>query len=205
MSEKIHDIADLLPEGVSDTTVKDIADLMDSVIKEQVESEKTVLEAKVHAYLRMQVDELKEQARRELELEDDTFRNAQLFEAVRSVMAVELNKDDEDHAISKMSAGAEQAQQEVEVLVDELSKALVENERLENTVHVLSDKIGVLSEQRKRLETEVTDLEESKEKPFKSSEKAMVIAENIATPSRKVDNAFLTDDVMKFMPFTKKE
>jgi hypothetical protein len=43
-------------------------------------------------------------------------------------------------------------------------------------------------------------LKEATKKPFKSSEKAVVVSENNVKVERSGNNDFLTEDMMKFMP-----
>ena len=100
--EQMNDIAQLLPEGLSDDAVNEIAKLVDQTISEQVEQAVKNLESQVVAFVRTNVEELKEQAIRELELENDTFRNAQLFESMKSLMAVELKEEDEATALTSI-------------------------------------------------------------------------------------------------------
>ena len=83
---KITDINELLPDGLSENTVEKIFSLVDSTINEQVTKQSTILESRVNAYLRNKIDQIKEQAMVELAEENELFRNAQLFESVRSVL-----------------------------------------------------------------------------------------------------------------------
>ena len=76
----LKNIADILPEGLDESTVQAVFELVDSTINEQVAEKVGLLEAKVNAYLRTKVDRLKEQALAELSEESEVFRNARLFE-----------------------------------------------------------------------------------------------------------------------------
>ena len=100
MDDKIEKISNLLPEGLNESTVTQIFEMVDSVINDQVQEKITLLEAKVNAYLRTKVDQLKEQAMAELCEESEVFRNAKLFDSVRTLMSFELNEDDEQNAVS---------------------------------------------------------------------------------------------------------
>ena len=202
MSDKIDSIAEILPEELSESTVEQIAELVDSVIHEQVEHEITTLNAKVQAYLRLKIDEIKEQAITELELENETFKNARLFETMKAYMAMELSQGDEDNAVASIKEDYEKLEQEVSFLTEELDRALVDNQKFNKSISVLSDQLEILESVVTEREEEIQSLEEDKEAPFKSSEQAYVIAENLSRPNRTVDNEFLTEEVMKFMPFT---
>ena len=62
----IKNIADILPEGLNESTVEAIFEMVDSTINEQVDEKIGLLEAKVSAYLRSKIDQLKDQALTEL-------------------------------------------------------------------------------------------------------------------------------------------
>jgi len=208
--KNIKNIVDILPEGLSESTIESIFELVDSTINEQVQEKITLLEAKVNAYLRTKIDQLKEQALTELSEENDVFRNAKLFEAVRTLMALELNNPDEENALSEMTSQHGELQEEFDVLTEQINHLVVENEKLQNTVKVFDDKLYLqeqtvdeLESDKKQLLEEVENLEASKEEAFVSSEKAVIISEadKEINEERTYSNEFLTDEVMKFMPF----
>jgi chromosome segregation ATPase len=208
--KNIKNIVDILPEGLSESTIESIFELVDSTINEQVQEKITLLEAKVNAYLRTKVDQLKEQALTELSEENDVFRNAKLFEAVRTLMALELNNSDEENALSEMTSQHGELQEEFDVLTEQINHLVVENEKLQNTVKVFDNKLSLqeqmvdeLESNKKQLLEEVENLEASKEEAFVSSEKAVIISEadKEVNEERTYKNEFLTDEVMKFMPF----
>jgi septal ring factor EnvC (AmiA/AmiB activator) len=207
----IKKIADLLPEGLDESTVEAIFQLVDSTINEQVQSQVRLLESKVTAYLRTKVDDLKEHALTELSEESEVFRNARLFESVRSLMALELSEVDEENAVNDITSQYTELQEEFDVLSGQINSVVTENEKLEGTVKVLSDKVSLTESQlyeteenNKQLLEEVANLEASKEEAFVSSEKAIVISnsEKEINEERTPDNEFLTDEVMKYMPFS---
>ena len=207
----INKIADLLPEGLDESTVETIFKLVDSTINEQVQSQVRLLESKVTAYLRTKVDDLKQQAMTELAEESEVFRNARLFESVRSLMALELSESDEENAVNDITSQYAELQEEFDVLSEQINTVVAENEKLEGTIKVLSDKVSLTESQlyeteenNQQLLEEVANLEASKEEAFVSSEKAIVIsnAEKEINEERTPNNEFLTDEVMKFMPFS---
>ena len=204
-TEQTLPIAELLPEGLSQAAVTEIAALVNNVISEHVEDKTRELEAKVTGFIRSRVDELKDQAMRELTEEDETMRNAALFESVKTLMTLELNKNDEENALSDLVEEQQEFETEVTVLTDELRKSFEENERTHTLLNALNAKVDKLEEDKATLLEAVDILEESKEMPFKSSEKAVIIAEDV--DKKEVDqldilarNDLLTPEVMKFMP-----
>jgi len=210
---KIKNIADILPEGLDESTVEAIFGLVDSTINEQVDEKIGLLEAKVNAYLRTKVDQLKEQALTELSEESEVFRNARLFESVRTLMALELNSDDEEGALSEMTSQHGELQEEFDVLTEQVNALVRENEKLQTTVKVLDSKVSItensveeLEGQKAQLLEEVENLEAASDEKFNSSERAVVVSradqeinENERT---QFSNEFLNDEVMKFMPFS---
>jgi prophage DNA circulation protein len=208
----VKNIADILPEGLNESTVNEIFTMVDSVINEQVGEKIKLLEARVSAYLRTKVDQLKEQALNELAEENEVFRNARLFESVRTLMALELNNNDDETALSEMTSQLGETQEEFDVLVEQFNNAVEENEKLQNTIKVLDNKVSLtegivteLSEEKEQLLNEVENLEASKEEAFASSEQAVIISnadrEINEERTQTNGNEFLTDEVMKYMPF----
>ena len=131
----LNNIAEILPEGLDESTVEAIFGLVDSTINEQVEEKIGLLEAKVNAYLRTKIDQLKEQALAELSEENEVYRNARLFESVRTLMALELTTDDEDSALSEMTNQHGELQEEFDVLTEQVNSLVLENDKLQNTTY----------------------------------------------------------------------
>lgn len=213
MSE-VKTIAELLPEGLSEETVTQIAELVDTVIKEEVNERVKLLEAKVKGFLRMEITSIKEHALRELQEESEVYKNAQLFESIKSLMALELGQKDEESAVAQVVREQSEVEEENSVLIEELNSASKHIQELERTVKVLSKKnkaleehASILEQTTNQLEEEMSKLEEQATLPFKSSEKAIMIAEEMEnTPVKKeskVNNQFLTESVMALMPKTK--
>ena len=203
--EQTLPIAELLPEGLSEAAVSEIAMLVNSVITEQVDEKIRSLEAKVQGFIRARVDTLKDQAVRELQEENETMRNASLFESVKTLMALEMTKDDEDNAISDLVQEQQEYEAEVDILTEELKKSFDETEKMNTSLKALSRKVDRLEEDKATLLEAVVVLEESKQLPFKSSEKAIIISEDVdkkeaRTPAPQELNNLLTPEVMKFMP-----
>ena len=159
----------------------------------------------------MKIDEIKGQALTELEQENDTFKNARVFESLKALMSLELNNDDEDNAVSQTKREFAEVQEENDVLIRELNSALVECSKMENTVRVLSEKVELLEDDRMDLQEAVVALEESAVLPFESNEKAIVISDqnDLEAADTKEnerdydDNQFINEDMMAFMPFKK--
>ena len=209
----LENIADILPDGLTESTVEQIFQLVDSTINEQVEKQIGLLEAKVNAFLRTKIDQIKEQALVELAEENQTFRNAQLFESVRALMALELNDGDQQNALSEISDQNQELQEEFDLLTGQLNQVIEENEKLQSTVKVLSGKVSLtesavdeLEGQKAQLLEEVENLVAERDEAFASSEQAVVVSqadrEINEERTQNFDNEFLNDEVMRYMPFS---
>tara|TARA_R110000772_G_scaffold205219_2_gene315477 strand:- start:405 stop:1100 length:696 start_codon:yes stop_codon:yes gene_type:complete len=186
-------LAQLLPEGLDTKLIGKIANLLSDKINEEVEKANQTTIKKVTAFIRGNIDRLKEHAVKELELENDTFRNAQLFETVRSLMAVELAGEDETNAINVLASLSEQQDQKSDVLVKEIDRLLGENIKLKNGVKALHTQNLNLNEQVTELGEEVESLSENAVSNGKSlSDSAVMIsAENFKkkTKTEPADNS----------------
>ena len=206
---KFDDISKLLPEGLTEETVTEIATLVNEVISEEVENKVKDLENKVHGFLRMKIDEVKAHAIAELEEENEVFKNARIFESLKALMALEINSDDEDTAVAQTRKEYDEVQEENNVLVNELNSSLVECSKLENTLRVISEKNEILEDERCDLQEAVVALEESAKLPFRSNERAVIISDEVdpeipqEVETHSSKNEFLNEDMMAFMPFKK--
>mgnify|MGYP003519897767 CR=1 FL=1 len=142
-------IADLLPEGLDESVLEKIADLLSNKIKEEVKTQNADLTNKVVSFIRGNIEKLKEHAVKELELENETFRNAQLFETMRSMFAVEVTPEDEVNGVSILATLGETQEQKINVLIAEVDKLLKENVKLKQNTKVLFDQNSKLKESAK--------------------------------------------------------
>ena len=206
LSENLNSLAELLPEGLTEHAVEEIAQLVNSVITERVDSEVEGLITKVNAFLRMKVDEIKSYALKELEQNEEFVRNGQIYENMKSMMSVELNKGDTESAISELVNVNEEAQENVSTLTKEVERLMEENEKVISITEALQGKVKLLEKEKAELAEEAENLVESQQLPFESSEKAVMVSnsEEGSVAAEKVEiqniNEFLTPEVMRFMP-----
>ena len=180
-------IAKLLPDTLSESGLEEIASIIEETVQERVDAEVKSLEAKVGGFMRMKLNEMKENAIKELEKDNETFRAVKIYESLKSVIAEDLATSDEDAVASTYKADNEKLQETVESLNSKISSLMTENSTLEDSVLNLREDVLVLDDVTK--------------KPFKSSEQALVITnesinENSA-PTSEVFNEFLTEDVVR--------
>ena len=180
-------IAKLLPENLSESGLEEIASIIEETVQERVDAEVKSLEAKVGGFMRMKLNEMKENAITELEKDNETFRAVKIYESLKSVIAEDLATSDEDAVASTYKADNEKLQETVESLNSKISSLMTENNTLEDSVLNLREDVLVLDGVSKA--------------PFKSSEQALVITnesinENSA-PTSEVFNEFLTEDVVR--------
>ena len=184
-------IAKLLPENLSESGLEEIASIIEETVQERVDAEVKSLEAKVGGFMRMKLNEMKEQAVRELEKDDETFRAVKVYESLKSVIAEDIATSDEEGVASTYKADNEKLQETVENLNSKISSLMTENSTLEESVMTLREDVEVLDEVSKA--------------PFKSSEQALVItnesANEAAQPTSEVVNSFLTEDVVRLSKF----
>lgn len=205
----LEQIAKLLPEGLTESMVESIATLVHQKIEEEVNAKTDALTVKVKAFLRGQIDSLKEQAIKELELENDTFRNAQLFESVRAIFSTELSSDDEVTAVNLLASEQELVENKLEVLAGELDKSLKENVKLKKLLKVVSDKNDRLEE---NISEQKQNLAESRAiRSMRLSDTAEVVSkETFQRQGKKLEerkevarhdggNQFLTEDVLRLI------
>ena len=209
MSDKVKDIADLLPEGMSQELISEIATVMQDIISERLDEEMSMLTNKVYAFLRHQMETIQEAALDELSESHEIYRDAQALKDIKTVLAFEIDRDDLNPVVSKVSEDIQKVEKDNELLTYELSEAIKENNRLDRVLTNYEDKMEVLSEQNSTLQDSVVNLEEEVNSDFESTEKAIIISENVDTPitdQRPVNtlgNPFLTEEVMAFMPDSK--
>ena len=201
MSDKVNDIAELLPEGMSEELITEIAKVMQDVIAERIDEEMALLTNKVHAFLRHQMDTVQEAALDELSESHEIYRDAQALKDIKSVLAFEIDREDIQHVASQMDEGIAKAQEDNQTLVQELAESIKENQRLERVATNLEDKVVALNENIVHLQESKETLEEELGSDFESTERAIVITENVDAPveddqpSFALGNPFLTEDL----------
>lgn len=181
-------IADLLPEGLDESILGKIAELLAEKIDEEVKLQMKDLNTKVRAFIRGNIERLKEQAVKELELENETFRNAQLFETVRSMFAVELTNEDELNGMTALASIGESQENKINTLVKEVEKLLKENSNLKRAGRVLTEQNKKLSGSMKLLSESLDTSKKSSQKKF--SDKAVIVsADNFKINQTEPDNS----------------
>lgn len=176
-NKNLKSIAELLPEGITEESVDKIAKLVDECISEEVDSRMKALSNQVFGFIRLKMDSLKEAALEELSEENEMYRNAQLFENVRTLMAMELSTKDVDSAIREIEQDNSDLSDDIEFLTNELDKALQENSRLEAAASILEAKVKTYSNKVKKLDEQIKEHKSSENDDFESSERAIVITE----------------------------
>ena len=185
MKDRIEKIAELLPDGISESGLQEVLELVNSAVEDRVAEEVKILEAKVSGFLRSKIADLKDVAQQELESQDDVLRGYRVFETIRSLVAQEVENSDVDSVVSQQQASIEELQESIEGLNSQLKNSLHENS-------ILSDKVESLNEEK-------ANLTESAKLPFKSSESAVVITNDTDSsriPTEAANNIFLTEDVI---------
>lgn len=202
-------ITDLLPEGVTEETVDAIIEVFNQEYEDRINEAISDLGVKVKAFIRSNIETLKEQALKEMELENENYRNSQLFEVVRSIFAVELSEKDSNFALQNMSEEVEDSTKQVEFLVDrnnELNESVrklkTQKAALSAKIQKITETVESLAEQNNQLLEQNQLLSEAEPEPFQSSEKAFVrsrVDEGLNEGSPVIDNEYVTEDVLRLL------
>ena len=202
-------LAKLLPEGLDDAVVTEISTLISNIVDDQVTAQVTILETKVKAFLRSRVDMIKEHAANELVLENEDYRNAKLFEDIKALVLLEAKVDDQENALGLVREGIDNVQkehsEEVDVLLAKIEQMNESNESLEVVNKALRGKVKILANKVETISESI--IAQKKPKVFKSSEKALVLGEDvdkIKTSNKKLVNdqlrTLISEESMKLMP-----
>jgi hypothetical protein len=195
MNTNLDKLVEALPEGLTETGIEEVASLLDEVVEERVEEEVKLIETKVKAFLRTKLDELKETARRELEAEDKMVRAYKVFEAIKAIVASELDSGDFENAVAVHEAENSKLQDELGAVQEQLTESL-------KTVSLLESKLDHRETELSQLSEALVDEREKAEVPFKSSESAVMITNeshdtNQGLPDSARENFFLNEDVIR--------
>ena len=202
---KIEDIAQLLPEGITEETIVEIAGVMQGLIEQRVQEEVSELTDKVFAYLSMKRQQIQEAALEELHESNDVYRDAQRFRELMGFMAVEYRPEYIDAESEKRLSEASELIEDNEVLARELSESLKEQERLAKTIQLLESKVSKREREIESLNESVQTLAEEKETMlFESTEQAVVVTNNVDEEVEdeqleSIGNQFLTEEMLKLM------
>ena len=177
-NEILDSVAQYLPEGLDESTLQKVAELVAVSIENRVEERVNDLSTKVQSFIRGNIEKLKEQALKELELENETFRNAQMFETVRSMFALETNGQDELNGMEILASLGEQQEEKNQALLRQVDKLLKENVDLKRQAKVSNDKNERLAEALQNVSEELSNLRESENAERKLSDTALVISED---------------------------
>jgi|TARA_R110000824_G_scaffold40466_1_gene121293 DNA polymerase III epsilon subunit-like protein len=194
MSNHIDKIVEALPEGLTETGIEEVAVLLDEVVEDRVAEEVKLLEAKVKAFLRTKLDELKGTAQRELEADNKLVRAYKVFEAVKTIVAAELESEDVTSAVKTYEVENTRLQSEVVSINVQLEESL-------KTVNLLESKLDHRESELSQLSEALVDEKEKAEIPFKSSESAVMISNEShgspSLPAAALENFFLNEDVIR--------
>ena len=200
MNKNVKEIAALLPDGLTEKSVEDIALLVNNLIKENVDKKINALTSKVHAFIRMKMDTIKEASIAELTEEHEIFRDAESFRVLKSVMALEVTPEDTEAAVHGVKESVDEVNEENMLLAEELDTSLTDNQKLTNTIKLLNKKVRQLSEENEVLQDEINT-------PFESTERAIITTQDVdkieeTAPVKKIiNNPFITEEMVRLSKF----
>ena len=176
-SEEILDsVAQYLPEGLDESTLEKVAELIAVTVEQRVQESVEDLSMKVQSFIRGNIEKLKEQALKELELENDVYRNAQMFETVRSMFVLENTAEDEVNGFNALASLGEQLEEKNEALLRQVDKLLKENVSLKRNAKVANDKSARLEEALITVQEQMEQINEESVAERKLSDSALVIS-----------------------------
>jgi hypothetical protein len=198
--KKIAEIVNRLPDNLSEEAVKEICKVIDEIIAEEVKSGFKILTAKVNGFLRTQIDSIKEQALSELSEESELYRNAQMFEEVKNMLALETSAKDTNKAAQRAVSESKEEVSEVtkdnKFLIKQLNEAAKMVAELEIQNKKLKKKARISEARHAELSETITELTESNKLEVKATDKGIMFTEENSPVRRETDNPFLTEDVM---------
>lgn len=207
-TNKMEEIAKLLPENLDESVAIEIANLVSEKITEEVQKVKQDLTIRTTSFIRGQIEKLKEHALKELEMENETAKNAAIYEHIKTVMALELNENDSDNAVTQVTVENSNLQKNVDILAEEMKKVLEENNKYKNVIKIQKDKIGLLESRVSNLQVSIKENRE-KAKMEVSGDAVIVSEENFKkretlTESKThknsgVYNPFLNEETLNLM------
>lgn len=172
----LDSVAEYLPEGLDENTLEKVSKLVAVIIEQRVEEQVSDLSTKVQSFIRGNIEKLKEQALKELELENETFRNAQMFETVRSMFVLENTAEDEVNGFNALASLGEQLEEKNEALLRQVDKLLKENVSLKRNAKVANDKSARLEEALITVQEQMEQINEESVAERKLSDSALVIS-----------------------------
>ena len=176
--ENLDSVAQYLPEGLDEQTLEKVSELIAVTVQQRVQEKVEDLSMKVQSFIRGNIEKLKEQAIKELELENETFRNAQMFETVRSMFVLENTSQDEVNGMNALASLGEQQEEKNEALLRQVDKLLKENVTLKRQAKVSNDKSTMLEEALVTVKDEMESINENSAAERKLSDSALVISED---------------------------
>ena len=163
---KMQSIAEILPENLSEETVNKVAELVNEAIQDEVARQVEALSTKFHGLLRLKIDEMKDTARAELEAEDPEFRNHEIMESIKGMLALEVAPENVDTIVETRLNEAAEAIEDSKAIEGELDALLSENETLKRTLKLVESKLHNLDRDNKKLQIQLehkkADLQESR-------------------------------------------
>lgn len=206
MDKPLQRLAALLPDSLDESIAVEIAKLVSDIVNEQVEARVKILESKVHGFLRMNVEKIKEHALAELKLENEDVRDALVYRELKALFVDELEESDQVASLKDKNHTISELQEEVTALTEELTNLVTDNEKLKTTSKALSSKVASLTETLRAAKKGLETLKESAAKPFKSSERGEVVSRvdegNNDNPKKvkKVQNSLISEASLALMP-----
>lgn len=168
----IQKIADALPDSLSEQGLEQISELLEEEVDFRLAEAKKAMSASVNSVIQTRLEDLKEVALEELLAENENVRMIDGFNKVLEIMVEYADKATLGSVLKEKDELIEKLQRDVKTLNRQLTNTVNENTRLEKKSKVLKESL----EQSSR---DLEDAQAALNEDFESSEKAVVISEDI--------------------------
>lgn len=214
MIKKFSDrLAKALPKDLTEADLNTVLDLINEHVEGEVKVYKGSLSAKVMAFLTNKKDELKELALKELENDNETYRNAKLMETVKAIVLTNLTPNDSNTAVAELKNNNSDLNEEVIILRDELEKTLISGSQDKTKLKALTEQNVQFKEQLQESKEEKDYLEtQMNESTLKGVTKIMGANMNITLAETEGEPAVVkslneetVQDYTKLNPFLTEE
>tara|TARA_R110001583_G_scaffold26509_6_gene95396 strand:+ start:12567 stop:13202 length:636 start_codon:yes stop_codon:yes gene_type:complete len=200
--QTLKEIANLIPNGLSEEGMEEISSLLENHVAEQVNTKVSKMETRVASLFRTKIDNLKEVAYNELVNEDANIKAIKTFDAIMGVVGEYVESEMIDSKLEAKNQVIKEQQDILEEMEVQLNDLLTENTRLSKSITVLTEETSSLNEQLITTKDTLGETEQLLSEGFHSSESAFVIANDNSTSVDSVslasaDNPLLTEEMLE--------
>jgi hypothetical protein len=197
MKKSILKLSELLPDNVSEETLNKIVSVIHDTISEEITERMSVLQAKTAAFLRANIDKIKQTAISELNEENEVYQDAMAFRQLKEVMGVSKvnisESTEPDHTLSEL-------QEENSVLLEQLNVLAQELASTKKKAKAYKAKAQLVESLTEEYEEQIALLKENNNSPVLNDKGVIIVESAKEESSSDVPNDFLTEEILALMP-----